>query len=354
MATTNPVKSGICRAQLRQLFLAGTSLIALTGSALAADLPVAKAPPPAVIASWAGFYLGAHGGYGWKRDDFSELSNFFVTEPLPINGIRSKGAVYGAQAGYNWQFGPVVTGLEIDFSVTDIKGSNGVSQSLVIPGEGSASSSETLGENVKYLGSARARLGWLPAGNVLLYGTAGLAWERLDRTQDSSQVFTPIEPSGGGSQFSSTRSPTDKFGWVAGVGAEMMLGSPNWIGRVEYLHYDFRSPPPPVSRRRCREALPRSAPPDRRPSMSFVPAFPTSSASQQGLRACHMRRRRSQRHSRRGRASISAPMAAMAGLTIQPRSRWRCSAGLARSTAPNRTAGSPAGTLVATGNMIVS
>jgi opacity protein-like surface antigen len=90
MATTNPVKSGICRAQLRQLFLAGTSLIALTGSALAADLPVAKAPPPAVMASWAGFYLGAHGGYGWKRDDFSELSNFFVTEPLPINGIRSK------------------------------------------------------------------------------------------------------------------------------------------------------------------------------------------------------------------------------------------------------------------------
>jgi opacity protein-like surface antigen len=237
--STNQGKSGICRTSLRRLLLAGSSLIALSGSTLAADLPVRTAPPPAVMASWAGFYLGAHGGYGWKRDDFSELSNFFVTEPLPINGIRSKGAVYGAQAGYNWQFGPVVTGLEIDFSVTDIKGSNGVSQSLVIPGEGSASSSETLGENVKYLGSARARLGWLPAGNVLLYGTAGLAWERLDRTRDSSQVFTPIEPSGGGSQFSSTRSPTDKFGWVAGVGAEMMLGSPNWIGRVEYLHYDF-------------------------------------------------------------------------------------------------------------------
>jgi opacity protein-like surface antigen len=143
-----------------------------------------------------------------------------------------------AQAGYNWQFGPVVTGFEIDFSVTDIKGSNGVSQSLVVPGEGSASSSETLGENVKYLGSARARLGWLPAGNVLLYGTAGLAWERLDRTEDSSQI---IQPTGqpGFSTFSSRRSPDDKFGWVAGVGAEMMLGSPNWIGRVEYLHYDF-------------------------------------------------------------------------------------------------------------------
>jgi opacity protein-like surface antigen len=147
--------------------------------------------------------------------------------------VRSTG-----QAGYNWQFGPVVTGLEIDFSVTDIKGSNGVSDSFVVPGLGSASFSETLGENVKYLGSARARLGWLPAGNVLLYGTAGLAWERLDQTRDSSEIVQQFgQPNQ--SFSSSSRSPTDKFGWVAGVGAEMMLASPNWIGRVEYLHYDF-------------------------------------------------------------------------------------------------------------------
>ena len=37
----------------------------------------------------------------------------------------------------------------------------------------------------------------------------------------------------------SLRTPVDKFGWVAGIGAEVMLGSPNWIGRVEYLHYDL-------------------------------------------------------------------------------------------------------------------
>jgi opacity protein-like surface antigen len=113
-------------------------------------------------------------GYGWKRDDFSEPAAIFSTTPQAINGIRSKGAVYGGQAGYNWQFGRVVTGLEIDFSVTDIKGSNGVSDSIVVPGIGSGSGSITLSENVKYLGSARARLGWLPASNVLLYGTRAL------------------------------------------------------------------------------------------------------------------------------------------------------------------------------------
>src|SRR5438034_7703210 len=139
MSMTTQVMSAICGAPLRRLFLAGTSLIALTGSTLAADLPVMKAPP-AVIASWAGFYLGAHGGYGWKRDDFSQSENLLAA-PGSINGIHSRGGVYGAQAGYNWQFGRVVTGLEIDFSVTDIKGSNGVSQTLVPPG-GSISTSE--------------------------------------------------------------------------------------------------------------------------------------------------------------------------------------------------------------------
>jgi opacity protein-like surface antigen len=219
------VVSRICGVRPPRVFLAGTWLIALTGSTFAADLPVTKAPPP-VIASWAGFYLGVHGGYAWSRDDFSVPAQ--TLQPLSINGIRSQGAVYGAQAGYNWQFGRVVTGLEVDFSATDIKGSNGVSEAL-----GSASSSDTRGENVKYLGSARARLGWLPADKVLLYGTAGLAWERLDLTEDAQQNGSSF------SLLSSPRIPTDKFGWVAGVGAEVMLGSPNWIGRIEYLHYDF-------------------------------------------------------------------------------------------------------------------
>jgi outer membrane immunogenic protein len=216
----------------RPLFLAGASLMVLSGSALSADLPVAKAPPPAVAASWAGFYLGVHGGYGWKQDDFSQSEAFQLQTPQSINGIRSQGAVYGGQAGYNWQFGRVVTGLEIDFSATDIKGSNGVTETVPFGG-GTFTTAITLGEQVKYLGTARARLGWLPTDNVLLYGTAGLAWERLDATSTASQIITP------NTQTVSQRLPIDKFGWVAGIGAEVMLGSPNWIGRVEYLHYDL-------------------------------------------------------------------------------------------------------------------
>jgi len=222
----------------RRSLLAGASLLVLAGPVAAADLPmVTKALPPAVAASWAGFYLGVHGGYGWKQDDFSQSDNFTFTAPQQLNGVKSQGAIYGGHAGYNWQFGRAVTGLELDFSATGIKGSNGISETTTLGGGGTRTVTLSLAENVKYLGSARARLGGLPTDNVLLYGTAGLAWERLDST--SSNLLTDNPPAAPVTQLLTTKTAIDKFGWVAGVGAEMMLGSPNWIGRVEYLHYDF-------------------------------------------------------------------------------------------------------------------
>jgi outer membrane immunogenic protein len=33
--------------------------------------------------------------------------------------------------------------------------------------------------------------------------------------------------------------PNNLFGWVVGAGVEYRLWQTNWIGRLEYLHYDF-------------------------------------------------------------------------------------------------------------------
>src|SRR4051794_876667 len=96
-------------------------------SAHAADIaavPRAKTPP-LLMNSWAGFYLGAHGGYGWGDNDF--LSVLISNPLLTVGGIKSKGALYGGHAGYNWQFGQVVAGVELDFSGADIKGSTAAS-----------------------------------------------------------------------------------------------------------------------------------------------------------------------------------------------------------------------------------
>jgi outer membrane immunogenic protein len=210
----------------------------LTSPAFAADLPVKARPaPPPLPWSWAGFYIGAHGGYGWKQNDFAEV--FQVNPLLTLGGIDSRGWVAGGQAGYNWQFGRWVAGLEVDGSATQIRGT---SAPLVRTGAG-FSITDTASDDVKYLGAARARVGGVPFANtdILLYGTAGLAWERVNRTDATLLLVPPV------TQFTSNVTPRDHFGWVAGAGGEFRIGAGNWIGRVEYLHYDFGTVEPTTS-----------------------------------------------------------------------------------------------------------
>jgi opacity protein-like surface antigen len=190
-----------------------------------------KDAPAPCCDSWSGFYVGVHGGYGWKDNDFAEV---IQTNPLlTIGGIDSKGSVFGGQAGYNWQRGLIVGGLEIDFSHSNIKGN---SAPVIRNFAGGLTITDIEGDDVRYLGTARARLGFAPGAccsNFLVYGTAGLAWERVDRI-DTERVVTPAV-----TQTAVTRDPRDWFGWVAGVGAEAKLAGTGWVGRVEYLHYDF-------------------------------------------------------------------------------------------------------------------
>jgi opacity protein-like surface antigen len=218
---------------MKRLLLAAPLLGISVVSASSADIAAVPLKSPVAVNSWAGFYLGAHGGYGWGDNSF-----LTVLSPAPnlltVGGITSKGALYGGHAGYNWQFGRAVAGVELDLSSADIKGSSSAFLSLpAIP----ASLFAQRVDDIKYLGSARARLGWLPTDNVLLYGTAGLGWEKVERTEGQTQTgFVGGLPAMVSQTF---RNPIDHFGWVAGAGAEVALGNSNWIARAEYLHYDF-------------------------------------------------------------------------------------------------------------------
>ena len=220
---------------LKGHLLASVGLVALTaaGSASAANLALPPSPVAATW-SWSGLYLGAHGGYGWARDPFTDP--IFGSEGPPLSDIRSNGFVGGFQAGANWQAGSWVGGLEIDLSATSIKGSTSTG---ILTTFGPNTSSDSVRQTDKFdmLGSARARLGYLPWPNVLLYGTGGPAWTRLVQTSDETDLQS--SPSSSASFAFSTATPNWRFGAVAGVGAEARLWDSNWLARVEYLHYDF-------------------------------------------------------------------------------------------------------------------
>jgi outer membrane immunogenic protein len=176
------------------------AVVAGVGAASAADMAV-KAPvykaPPVIISDWAGFYIGVAGGYGWANTSFDPINS-------PLNA-SPKGGVFGGYAGYNWQFGSWVTGVEVDFSGADIK-----------------TTQVFIGEKTDDLGSVRGRLGYTVTPDLLAYGTAGWGWGRS--TIDTGIAFGAVSH--------------DQTGWVAGGGLEYKFWG-HWIARAEYLHYDF-------------------------------------------------------------------------------------------------------------------
>jgi opacity protein-like surface antigen len=195
---------------MRTKFWSGVSLLASVaasmGAASAADLavkaPVYKAPPPVILSDWAGFYLGVHGGYGWTD---TTLDDFF--DNRASQKVKQTGGLFGGHAGYNWQFGSVVVGVEGDFDGADIKGTDSTNSATVKTNE---------------LASARVRAGYTVLPNLLAYGTAGAGWGH-----------STLAPVGGG-----VTDGISQFGWTAGAGLEYRFWG-NFIARAEYLHYDF-------------------------------------------------------------------------------------------------------------------
>jgi outer membrane immunogenic protein len=140
------------------------------------------------------------------------------------------GFIGGGEAGYNWQAGPAVYGLEID-----LQNFRGASKSATVLSNGTlfiaagTPLSLTSSTDARWLFTARGRLGYA-FDRLLVYGTGGVAITRL-RTN-----FTFSDPSTPG-QGNWTQSNT-KTGWVAGAGIEWML-TKNWSVKAEYLHVDF-------------------------------------------------------------------------------------------------------------------
>jgi outer membrane immunogenic protein len=138
--------------------------------------------------SWARPYLGVNLGYAW-----GSVAN---------NPTKPSGFVGGVQAGYNWQSGSFVFGLEGDIQATG-------AEETFAPWKFSN----------PWFGTVRGRAGFA-FNNVMFFGTGGLAFGELRATT-----------------FGLSESHTNA-GWTLGAGAEMGL-APNWSAKIEYLYVDL-------------------------------------------------------------------------------------------------------------------
>src|SRR6476659_2860619 len=96
---------------MKKLALAATAVAALSGQALAADMPMKAVRPAPVVAaaSWTGCYVGGGGGYGLYYQE-----NVVVTEP-PALPVRTQVTPVATASGKGW-FGTVQGGCDYQFS----------------------------------------------------------------------------------------------------------------------------------------------------------------------------------------------------------------------------------------------
>jgi outer membrane immunogenic protein len=151
---------------------------------------------PTLFNYWNGAYLGLHGGWGWTT----------------TRGLNASGDFGGGQAGYNYQIGNLVFGVEGDGAFANIS-QNITDLAIGIPG--------SFGYKDDGLASLRGRFG-IAFNNLLFYGTAGGGWghDRITALGVSAEAW--------------------HTGWSAGGGFEYGF-LPNWAIKVEYLHYGLGS-----------------------------------------------------------------------------------------------------------------
>jgi outer membrane immunogenic protein len=227
---------------MKKFILGAVALIALVAPAVAADLSpriYSKAPASLDPAyNWTGFYVGVNAGGAWGRSDASTIpaysppGYFATTSPgaIAIAGaqrLNSSGFTGGLTAGYNWQAGNVVFGVESDFNYLGLKVSSsgsGIYPCCVTTGFTVNSSVST-----DWLMTFRPRVG-IAANNWLFYVTGGLALANVKSNFSFTDTFATATES---AAISKT-----KAGWTVGAGTEYALMN-GWSIKAEYLYVDL-------------------------------------------------------------------------------------------------------------------
>jgi outer membrane immunogenic protein len=232
-------------------WLKGVAIAALTAAstmaAQAADLPTRKeAPPPVFVPppfTWTGFYVGLNAGASFGTGNRtttlsvpSFLNNFLVASWPGNLGSNNTGFIGGGQAGYNWQTGAFVLGVETDFDgTTQGKTFNFTSLPFAattpLPGDILSVNAKA---NLDWLGTTRARLGFVatPDNRLMIYATGGVAYG------GGSSSFTAFDTQ---NDLLFTGSPSSsRVGWTIGAGLEYAITN-NWTIKGEYLYYNLGS-----------------------------------------------------------------------------------------------------------------
>jgi outer membrane immunogenic protein len=215
---------------LRSLAFGVLSAVALIYSASAADMYPPETPggfkdgPYVPAAGWAGFYIGANGGYAWNAGSPS-FSAALAEDPTVA--LDPGGGFGGGQIGYNWRRNRVVLGVEADLQGAGISDHGSM---LLGPNDHTRYAIATAESSLDWFGTVRGRIGYT-YDRALVYFTAGLAFGKVE----DKLALTVI-----GNGTVAAKQDDTLTGYVLGGGVEYSL-SPAWSIKGEYQFMDLGS-----------------------------------------------------------------------------------------------------------------
>ncbi len=183
---------------------------------------------------WTGAYVGGTVGYGWGNSAtdgtsfYNDAAGTSYAGSLPGISYADKGLLGGGEAGFNWQAGGLVFGVQADIAAANISGTY-VDKAHAYSVDG----------KLNWLSTVRAQAG-VAMGRFIVYGTGGLAVGGLEA--DLHDTYATVV---------NTSDSKTSVGYTVGAGVAAAL-SDHWIAKLEYQYVDlgtqdyrFKEPSPP-------------------------------------------------------------------------------------------------------------
>jgi opacity protein-like surface antigen len=187
-------------------------------AAMTGKHPIYKAPPPPMPApyNWTGFYVGVNGGITYGKSHYY----FPGAGTAPSPDVRYSGGMLGGQAGYNYQMGHWVFGVEADADWTNALGASQCPNFIY-----------TCEAKLKWLASGTGRVGYsFWSDRILTYVKGGFAAGSVEvSTVDLVPPPTTLPTAG---------TTATVYGWTVGFGTEVGL-TKNWSAKGEYRYYQL-------------------------------------------------------------------------------------------------------------------
>jgi len=204
------------------LIAAGLSL-GLSAEALAADM-LLKAPPPAPLFDWTGWYGGVNVGYSWGRSQSSSSS--VALDETDTQSITHQGWEASVEGGFCYQYsGTVFVGC-IEARYDFPREHSGSTTSTALPLTNLTYQTQTdpflIGPHLGFLTDSNHMM-WYVAGGLAI-----------------GEVGGNVTATGVGGTSTANPGNSSTTGWFLGGGIERMIDQ-HWSWKVEYDYVRYSS-----------------------------------------------------------------------------------------------------------------